>query len=112
MTVTSVDGGRSSSRARSGVTPTPAPIKTTRFATRRCRVKVPYGPSIMTRVPGRKRATARLWSPRPLTVTRRKGVVEVLTASRDGRATRGPERENATGRTDPQRRPGAKSCDP
>ena len=60
MKVTAVDSGRSSSSARSGVTPTPAPISTTRLVSSRWRVKVPYGPSTMTRVPGLKRATARL----------------------------------------------------
>ena len=43
-----------SKSARSGVIPTPAPINKTFRRRRRCLVKLPYGPSSMTLVPGRR----------------------------------------------------------
>ena len=55
--------------ARSGVMPTPPASSTTPRPVRPA-VNAPYGPSAMTRVPGRSRDKARLWSPMSFTVIR------------------------------------------
>ena len=69
-TVASGPVGRSSSSARSGVIPMPAPISTAFSRVRTPACNRPYGPSTSTRVPGRSAASRALPSPTLSTVRR------------------------------------------